>query len=332
MRELTVTIRKASQSARLGLILRSYDDDGQIPPHVSQIKPGGLAYRSSLRVGDLIVAINDAPVHDHVTATRLMREAPELIKLLVHRDQGRAEFDAAAAEFEAADAAFAANAPVGGDEAALVIPVLRNQLELTDAATTLDFHAKLRRSSVTPPPHPPAPAASASTYALHLSDGHYGPPSSMLPPLAIPPDLAAPAPAPAPPNAAAAAIALHAAAATAAWPPVSPPPPPPRRRRGADDAQDSDDDDDAVPDAGGSPDDPRLNPDLSPSRFEGLGESGAAPSSPAPDAAPDPVSLSAPLPKPDVPRPGPSMGASAGGPSPPRQLVSADFKWGSSAS
>ena len=163
MRELSVTIRKASQSARLGLILRSYDDDGRIPPHVSQIKPGGLAYRSTLRVGDLIVAINDEHVHDHVTATRLMREAPELIKLLVHRDQGRAEFDAAAAEFEAVDAAFAASAPVGSDEAAFVVPVLRNQLELTDAASTIEFHAKLRRSSVSPPPHPPAPAASTST-------------------------------------------------------------------------------------------------------------------------------------------------------------------------
>ena len=308
MRELSVTIRKASQSARLGLILRSYDDDGQIPPHVSQIKPGGLAHRSSLVVGDLIVAVNDEPVHDHVTATRLMREAPELIKLLVHRDQGRAEFDAAAAEFEAVDAAFAASEPVG-DEAAVVIPVLRNQLELTDAASTIEFHAKLRRSSGTPPPPPPAPAASSSTYTPHLSDGYYAPPG-MQPQLAVPPSLVAPAPAPAP------------AEAAAAWPPVSPPPPPPRRRRGADDAQDSDDEGEEAPDAGGSPDDPRLNPD---SRIVGVGESSTAASLPTPD----PAALYAPLPKPDVPRPGPRVG----GPTPPRQLVSADFiKWGSAAS
>ena len=146
MRELSVTIRKASQSARLGLVLRSYDDDGRAPPHISQIKPGGLACRSSLRVGDLIVAVNDELVYDHVTATRLMREAPELIKLVVHRDHGREEFDAAAAEFEAVDAAFAASQPVR-DETAVVIPVLRNQLELTDAASTIEFHAKLRRAS-----------------------------------------------------------------------------------------------------------------------------------------------------------------------------------------
>ena len=90
-------------------------------------------------MGDLIVAVNDEPVYDHVTATRLMREAPELIKLVVHRDHGREEFDAAAAEFEAVDAAFAVRQPVR-DEAAFVIPVLRNQLELTDAASTLEFH------------------------------------------------------------------------------------------------------------------------------------------------------------------------------------------------
>ena len=62
------------------------------------------------------------------------------------RRPGREEFDAAAAEFEAVDAAFAASQPVR-DETAVVIPVLRNQLELTDAASTIEFHAKLRRAS-----------------------------------------------------------------------------------------------------------------------------------------------------------------------------------------
>ena len=62
------------------------------------------------------------------------------------RKPGREEFDAAAAEFEAVDAAFAVRQPVR-DEAAFVIPVLRNQLELTDAASTIEFHAKLRRAS-----------------------------------------------------------------------------------------------------------------------------------------------------------------------------------------
>ena len=311
MRELSVTIRKASQSARLGLVLRSYDDDGRAPPHISQIKPGGLACRSSLRVGDLIVAVNEEPVYDHVTATRLMREAPELIKLVVHRDHGREEFDAAAAEFEAVDAAFAVRQPVR-DEAAFVIPVLRNQLELTDAASTLEFHAKLRRSSAPspPPPPPPPPTASTSTSTAHLSDHD---PLSMLPPLATPSSLAEPPPPPPPPPpdaAASAAIAL-AAEADAAWPPMSPPPPPPpRRRHGADDAQHHDD---QAPGANESPDDPRLNPDdRSVGVVGGFGTSGWEASLRAREPAP----LFAPLPKPDVPRPAPL----AGGPTPPRQV------------
>ena len=281
-------------------------------------------------MGDVIVAVNDEPVYDHVTATRLMREAAELIKLVVHRDHGREEFDAAAAEFETVDAAFAASQPVR-DETAVVIPVLRNQLELTDAASTLEFHAKLRRSSVPSPPPPPAhppqpppppppprtPAASTSTSTPHLSDGHYGPPS-MLPPLATPSSLAEPPPPPPPPDAAAsAAIALE-AQADAAWPPVSPPPPPPppppRRRRGADDAQHNDD---PAPGTNGSPDDPRLNPD---DRSVGVREicieSGTSGGEASGGGTSLPAPLFAPLPKPDVPRPGPL----AGGPMPPRQV------------
>ena len=57
MRELSVAIRKPSQSTQLGLVLGS-DDDLWEPMTISEINPEGLAHRSALRTGDRVVAIN----------------------------------------------------------------------------------------------------------------------------------------------------------------------------------------------------------------------------------------------------------------------------------
>ena len=80
--ELTVTLRKASANAPVGLNLVNGDALGS-PPIVKSV--GGLALRSGLQANDCIVAVNDEPVLDHASAAALIRAAPELLVVRLKR-------------------------------------------------------------------------------------------------------------------------------------------------------------------------------------------------------------------------------------------------------
>jgi hypothetical protein len=104
MRELSVAIRKPSQSSQLGLVLGS-DADLWDPMLISEINPDGLAYRSALRTGDRVVAINGQPVHDQESATQLLQGSLECVELLVHRDHAGQESDAGSGWWDAEESA-----------------------------------------------------------------------------------------------------------------------------------------------------------------------------------------------------------------------------------
>ena len=80
--ELTVTLRKASADAPVGLNLVNGDALGS-PPVIKSV--GGLAQRAGLQVDDCVVAINDEPVLDHASAAALIRAAPELLVVRLKR-------------------------------------------------------------------------------------------------------------------------------------------------------------------------------------------------------------------------------------------------------
>ena len=99
VRELSVAIRRPSQSSQLGLVLASYHTpDGLEISEISEIESGGVASRSALRTGDRVVAINGQPVHDHESATLLLQGSLECVELLVHRLPIDGEESAAASE------------------------------------------------------------------------------------------------------------------------------------------------------------------------------------------------------------------------------------------
>ncbi|WP_372860224.1 RIP metalloprotease RseP [Psychrobacter sp.] len=58
-----------------------------IAPIVGDLTPDGAASRQGLKVGDRIVAINDQPIKDWLSATRIIRDSPEtLLNFTVLRD------------------------------------------------------------------------------------------------------------------------------------------------------------------------------------------------------------------------------------------------------
>ena len=99
-----MAIRKPSQSSQLGLVLGS-DADLLDPMMISEINPDGLAYRSALRTGDRVVAINGQPVHEQESATQLLQGSLECVELLVHRDHAGQESDAAGGWWDAEESA-----------------------------------------------------------------------------------------------------------------------------------------------------------------------------------------------------------------------------------
>lgn len=58
-----------------------------IAPIVGDLTPDGAASRQGLKVGDRIIAINDQPIKDWLSATRIIRDSPEiLLSFTVLRD------------------------------------------------------------------------------------------------------------------------------------------------------------------------------------------------------------------------------------------------------
>jgi len=58
-----------------------------IAPIVGDLTPDGAASRQGLKVGDRIIAINDQPIKDWLSATRIIRDSPEiLLNFTVLRD------------------------------------------------------------------------------------------------------------------------------------------------------------------------------------------------------------------------------------------------------
>lgn len=51
----------------------------QIAPVVGELAPDGAAVRQGLKVGDTITAINDTPINDWLSATRIIRDNPETL-------------------------------------------------------------------------------------------------------------------------------------------------------------------------------------------------------------------------------------------------------------
>ena len=99
-----MAIRKPLQSSQLGLVLGS-EADLWDPMTISEINPDGLAYRSALRTGDRVVAINGQPVHDQESATQLLQDSLECVELLVHRDHAGQESDDASGWWDAEESA-----------------------------------------------------------------------------------------------------------------------------------------------------------------------------------------------------------------------------------
>lgn len=59
-----------------------------IAPIVGELSADGAASRQGLMVGDRITAINDTPINDWISATRIIRDSPEvLLKVAVLRDE-----------------------------------------------------------------------------------------------------------------------------------------------------------------------------------------------------------------------------------------------------
>ncbi len=59
----------------------------QIAPIVGELSADGAALRQGLKVGDRITAINDEPIKDWISATRIIRDSPEmLLNFTVMRD------------------------------------------------------------------------------------------------------------------------------------------------------------------------------------------------------------------------------------------------------
>ena len=59
----------------------------EIAPIVGELSPDGAAYRQGLQVGDRITAINETPINDWISATRIIRDSPEaLLNFNVLRD------------------------------------------------------------------------------------------------------------------------------------------------------------------------------------------------------------------------------------------------------
>ena len=59
----------------------------EIAPIVGELSPDGAAYRQGLQVGDRITAINETPINDWISATRIIRDSPEaLLSFNVLRD------------------------------------------------------------------------------------------------------------------------------------------------------------------------------------------------------------------------------------------------------
>ena len=113
MRQLSVAIRKPSESTQLGLVLGS-DDDLWDPMTISEINPEGLAHRSALRTGDRVVAINRQPVHNQESAMQLLQESLECVELLVRRDHASQESDVAEESAAKASARLSPPGPLSG--------------------------------------------------------------------------------------------------------------------------------------------------------------------------------------------------------------------------
>ena len=80
--EVTVTLRKPSANASTGLTIIA-GETKDAPPLIKDVE--GLALESGVRVGDSIVAINDKPAVDRITAAALIRAEPQTIVLRLKR-------------------------------------------------------------------------------------------------------------------------------------------------------------------------------------------------------------------------------------------------------
>jgi len=84
-RQLTFTLTRESTDERLGLTLSSTDAND--PPFVKRLT--GLAAKSGLQVGDVVLSINSRPCANSRVATNLVAGAGVTLQIKVQRDEGR---------------------------------------------------------------------------------------------------------------------------------------------------------------------------------------------------------------------------------------------------
>lgn len=139
MLTLTVRLDKASQSQKIGVVI-TCGGEWDSPLHVSKLRPNSLAANCGmLQLGDRLLAVNGEEVDHPVTATDIMRAAPDTLELVVKR------------------------AP----------PDASNDLKLEDPS-----EAPSEVASDAPPAKPAAAAASAATTAAQPSSAASPPDSS----------------------------------------------------------------------------------------------------------------------------------------------------------
>jgi len=80
--EVTVTLRKPSTNASTGLAIID-GETKKAPPLIKDVE--GIALESGVRVGDRILAVNDKPAGDRITATALIRAEPQTVVLRLKR-------------------------------------------------------------------------------------------------------------------------------------------------------------------------------------------------------------------------------------------------------
>ena len=80
--EVTVTLRKPSANASTGLTIIA-GETKDAPPLIKDVE--GIALESGVRAGDSIVAINDKPAGDRITAAALIRAEPQMVVLRLKR-------------------------------------------------------------------------------------------------------------------------------------------------------------------------------------------------------------------------------------------------------
>ena len=84
--ELVVQLQKPASSSPVGLNI--VDSAGpSSTPVVKEVR--GLALDSGLRVGDLLLAVNDVEVTDHAAAAAIIRAAPDCVTLRLKRPPPR---------------------------------------------------------------------------------------------------------------------------------------------------------------------------------------------------------------------------------------------------